>query len=494
MSAAHRADKPTIEQLCRKYDNEDAHTGHVTTLALRLFDATRKRLKLPAADRAILKTASRLHDIAYSVNATAHRETGAGIVLREGLGGYSDSDRNLIAAVMLLHSGAVPALRRHRLVRRLPDPQRALRLGALLRVADGLDYGHQQDASIKGVEFAAGAVRVTVRSSRFPYNIERADQKSDLWWSVFPLGIELIPAAGGRDADPALLRRGLHVLEAARRLLSLQFKTVLINVDGAMKGKSPRPLHDIRVAIRRTRAVLRAFRGPLAGTSAEKVARVLKRLNRTLGPPRDADVLVVFLTSDDVERQFAKEPGWPAFVRRQICRQRRQLRVVRRHLAERKIAALKLEMGRLLRLDLPRLAKTSPSVPLQKLARRHLRRRLNRARALARLRHSKSSDDLHRLRITLRRARYLGEFFSPVLGATIKELTERIHDAERSLARIHDADVGLQRLLSGGLKPPRSLVSLLKQRRREHLAKLDKAWRCLNQSAFQRAVRRRLRL
>jgi len=484
----------TIGQLCRKYDNEDVHTGHVTALALRLFDATRQRLKLPAADRAILKAAGRLHDIAYSVNAPAHRETGAGLVLREGLGGCSDSDRNLIAAVMLLHSGAVPALRRHRLIRRLPDPQRALRLGALLRVADGLDYGHQQDASIEKVEIGADAVRVTVRSSRFPYNIERADQKSDLWWLVFPLGIELIPAASGRDADPALLRRGLHVLEAARRLLSLQFKTVLINVDGAMKGKSPRPLHDIRVAIRRARAVLGAFREPLAGTSVERIGDVLKRLNRALGPSRDADVSAAFLTSEDVQKQFAKEPGWQAFIRHQVRRQRQQLAIVRRHLAERKIIALKLEMGRLLRIELPRRVKTPPSVSLEKLARRQLQKQLGRALALARLRRSKSSDGLHRLRIALRRVRYLGEFFSPALGATIKELTKRVHTTERSLARIHDIDVGLERLASGGLKPPRSLMLLLKQRRREHLAKLDKAWRRLNQPAFQRAVRRRLRL
>lgn len=489
MKAAQRAKKLTIEQLCRKYENEDAHTEQVAALALRLFDATRQRLRFFAADRAILEAAGRIHDIAYSVNAAAHRETSAGIVLREGLGGYSDSDRDLIAAVMLLHSGTVAALRRHRLIRRLPNQRRALRLGALLRVADGLDYGHRQDANIEHVEIGAKTVRVTVRSSRFPHNIERADQKADLWWSVFPLGIELIPAAGGRDKDPASLRRGLHVLEAARRLLSLQFKIVLINVDGALKGGSAAPLHDIRVAVRRARAVLRAFRDPLAGTSAERISRVLKRLNRALGPARDADVLVAFLTSDDARKQLAREPGWPAFIRHQVCRQRRQLSVVRRHLAERKLAALKLAMGRLLRIELPRLVRTAPSVPLEKFARRQFRSELRRALALARLRRSSSSDDLHRLRIALRRSRYLGEFFSPLLGAKAETLTERIHAAERSLARIHDTDVGLLRLASGRLQPPPSLLSLLHQRRRKHLARLEKAWRRLDRPARRMAQR-----
>lgn len=488
MNAAPGTTKLTVGELCRKYQNEDAHTGHVTALALRLYDATRQRLRFPAADRAILKAAGRLHDIAYSIAPSAHRETGARLVLREGLKGCSDADRDLIAAVMVLHSGTVAALRRHKLIRRLPEPVRALRLGALLRVADGLDYGHQQDAVIKRVKFASSAVRVVVRSGRFPYNIERAEQKSDLWWTVFPLGIELFPAVGGRDADPALLRRGLHALEAARRLLSLQFKTILINVDGARAGAGPKPLHDIRVAIRRVRAVLGAFREPLADTSAEKVGGVLKWLSRALGSPRDSDVLVAFLTSEDVRKQFATIPGWAAFVRRQVRRQREQLRVVRRQLGERKIAALKLAMGRLLRIELPRLVRAAPSVPMEKLARRQLRKRLERAFDFAQLSHSESSDDLHRLRILLRRARYLGEFFAPVLGAKIKTLTKRIHAAERSLARIHDTDVGLARLRSGGLKPPASLVALLNQRRLEHLAKFDKAWRRFGQPVFRRMV------
>ncbi|MBI5683498.1 MAG: CHAD domain-containing protein [Verrucomicrobia bacterium] len=494
MNAASKAGKPTVEKLCRKYANEDAHTAHVTALALRLFDATRQRLKLPAGSRSILEAAGRLHDIAYSVDAAAHREMGAAIVLREGLAGFSDAERDMIAAVMLLHSGAVPALLRHRRVRWLPHPQRALQLGALLRVADGLDYGHCQDASIKRVRIGPETVFVTVRTSRFQHNIERASQKSDLWQSVFSLGIELVPAAGGRDKDPAGLRRGMHVLEAARRLLSLHFKTVLINVDGALKGDSPQPLHDIRVAVRRTRAVLRAFRKPLADTAAEKIDRVLGRLNRRLGPARDADVTVAFLTGKEVRGPFADKPGWQAFIRLQFRRRRQLLAVVRRHLGGRELAALKLDMGRLLRVKLPRMAGAEPPVSLEKLARRRLRKEFCRALALARLRRSESSEDLHRLRIALRRVRYLGEFFSPVLGATVAKLKERIHDTERALARIHDIDVGMERLASGRLKPPRPLLSLLTQRRRKHLARLDKTWRRLHQHAFQQSFRRKLRM
>jgi CHAD domain-containing protein len=494
MKAAQEAGKLTVEKLCRKYDNEDVHTEHVTALALRLFDATRKRLKLPANSRAILEAAGRLHDIAYSVDAADHREKSADIVLREGLAGCTDADRNMIAAVMVLHAGAVPALLRHRLIRRLPSSQRALQLGALLRLADGLDYGHCQDTFIARVRIVPETVRVTVRSSHFPHNVERANQKADLWWSVFPLGVQLVPAANGQDKPAGGLQRGMHVIEAARRLLSLHFKTVLINVDGARTGAGPKPLHDIRVAVRRTRAVLRAFRKPLAETSAERVDGVLRRLNRALGPPRDADVSVAFLTSQEVQKQFRNEPGWQEFVRLQIRRRRQLLVAVRRHLAEEELAALKLDMGHLLRVELPRLAKADPSISLERLARRRLRKEFCRALALAHLRRSKSPEDLHTLRIAMRRVRYLGEFFPPVLGATVSRLKNRVHAMERALARIHDTDVGLQRLAAGRLEPPRSLVLLLGERRREALVRLEETWRHLTQSAFQRAVRRKLKM
>ncbi len=494
MSAARGAARLSVEQLCRKYDNEDTHTRHVTAMALRLFDGARRALKLAAGDRAILEMAGRLHDVGYSVHPSDHRQRGVGIVLREGLKGFSDPDRDLIAAVMFLHSGDARAVRRHRWVRRLPQPQRALRLGALLRVADGLDYGHRQDATIQTVRAEAGAIRVAVRSGRFPHNIARANQKADLWRLVFPMDIELASTEGGAGEEPGLIRPGLGVAEAARRLLVLQAKTIWVNISGAKEGESVKPLHDIRVAARQMRAVLRAFRKLLEKTSAPGLDLALQRLSRSLGPARDADVWAVLLTSRGVRKRLADEPGWEAFVLHHLQRRRRQVAVVRRCLNQQQTAALKLKFGRLLRVELPRLVRTEPGGTLEKFARRQLRKEWRRALALACLRHSKSPDDLHRLRIALRRVRYLGVFFAPALGATVEKLAERVHAAERSLARVHDTDVGLARLASGRLKPPRALVSLLKQRRREHLAKLDVTWRCLSQPAFQRAVRRKLKM
>src|SRR2546428_256396 len=110
------------------------------------------------------------------------------------------------------------------------------------------------------------------------------------------------------------------------------------------------------------------------------------------------------------------------------------------------------------------------------------------------LRHSDSPDDLRRLRIALRKARSLGEFFSPVLGPPIDKLTRRVHAAEPVLGKLQDTDIGLARLAREGPASPRKLAEPLHQRRCAQLIGLDKQWRRLERLVAQRDVRRKLNL
>jgi CHAD domain-containing protein len=54
-------------------------------------------------------------------------------------------------------------------------------------------------------------------------------------------------------------------------------------------------LHDFRVALRRLRSCLRAYRGPLQGSVPKKLAKRLKRLAGATGPGRDAEVQLEWL-------------------------------------------------------------------------------------------------------------------------------------------------------------------------------------------------------
>ncbi|MCX7825353.1 MAG: CHAD domain-containing protein [Verrucomicrobiae bacterium] len=484
---------PTIERLCAACANENAHTEHVTALALRLFDETRAWLGLRAADRRLLKAAGRLHDIGYAADPENHADLSAQIVLRDGVKGFSEPQRRRIAAIIALHARKLKSWSDHPRVAALPDPRRALRLGALLRIADGLDYSHLQDASIARVRRRGNRVVVRIASGASPVNLARADEKADLWRAVMPFNIRFVTRAGPLRRSAPPLRAGDHPLEAARRLLMFQYRTLLANVEGAIEGRGPEPLHDIRVAVRRMRSALRVFRPLLPGASAARIDDALRTLNRSLGPARDVDVWIEFLTSDAVSDAMSAEPGWRLFLNRQLALQERQRAVVRRLLQGRRFAALRTKLGRLLRIELAQLARAASPAGLRPLAARAMAKSLRRIEKRQRLRHSTQPDDLHQLRIALRRARYVGEFFGGVLGRPIAKLTRLIHRTERVLAEIHDIDAGLDQFRHRGPAPPRRLVDQLMRLRRKHLRALKPAWKRFAKARHGRKVESRLK-
>ena len=468
MPVIRRIGRLSIDELCAAYNNEDVHTEHVTALALQLFDHTRAWLGLPLNGRRILNAAGRLHDVGYSVDPVHHVQSSVQIVLEEGIKGFRKSERDQIIQIMFRHSGkAYPS----------GASKHLLQLAAFLRIGDGLDYSHAQTARIVGIRRAQRTIFVTVRSDAFPQCLAKADRKADLWRAVFPYDIRFVsaPIKGGHP-DP-LVRANMHAVEAARRLLWIQFKTILANLDGAVAGETSEPLHDLRVAIRRMHSLLRVFRKHLPTEPRRGIEELLTEISEELGPVRDLDVWVDLLQSPSAQSSMARSRLFPAYLRHH--QQRRQLvhATVRRALRGPHFASQRLRINRLLREELPRLIKTEPPGSLPKLAATQFSKALRRALKQGRFRHSASPKKLHQLRITLRKARYLAEFFAPVLGADTARLVRRLRRVERVVALIHDLDMGMQHLAHEGPLPPRALAIYLQQQREQNLEKLDKMWR-----------------
>ncbi|HUK83714.1 MAG TPA: CHAD domain-containing protein [Verrucomicrobiae bacterium] len=467
-----RTRRRTVDQLCARYENENVHTEHVARLALKLFDATHRWLGVTRDERALLEAAGRLHDVAYRIDPVHHRERSAEIAWREGLPGFSTDERACIAAAMLLHGGRWKDQLDHRILKRVREPQRAMRLGAFLRVADGLDWGHLQDATIASMKKFRKIIRVTVRSDWLAANVARADDKADLWREVFPVNIRFVLAKSRRPRP--VVEPDLHALEAARRLLSVQYKTIVADVDGAVVGDDPEHLHRIRVAIRRLRSLLRAFRKYLPDTGP--IDETLRLFGDALGPARDLDVWVAFLRSEEITHVMQDNRRWRAFIQHHEQVRGLQRPTVRRELRGARFHALRRRMAKLLRTELPLLVWARPPVLLEEFAAKKFLKELRRVRALAPLRHSSSPEKLHCLRVALRRARYLGEFFGPVLGLNAAKLTRRLHQVERPLAQIHDLDVGFSLLQHSGPASPRVFAELLRAHREQQRRLVGLAW------------------
>jgi CHAD domain-containing protein len=468
-----------MAELCSSYENENVHTEHVTALALQLFDRTRGWLGLPVHARRLLEAAGRLHDVGYSLDPVHHVHVSAEIVLEEGIKGFRTAELDQIVRIMVNHSGKC---------RPNSTPKPLLQLAAFLRIGDGLDYSHAQTATIVGVRRARRTIYVTVRSDSFPACLVRANRKADLWRTVFPYDIQFVPARPNKNRPDRLIRRDTPVLEAARRLLWIQFKTILAHLDDAVQGNTSEPVHRIRVAVRRMRSVLRVFRKQLPAEPRQEIESILDNLSDELGPVRDLDVWLDLLQSPEVRRVTDRSRLWPAYL--QHHKQRRELirPTVRRALRGPHFAAQRLKINRLLRTELPQLIQTTPPDSLTRVAAIHFRKAFRRALQKRQLRHSTSAKKLHRLRIALRKARYLGEFFGPVLGVNATELTKRLRQVEHVLGRIHDLDMAAEHLAHEGPTPPRALALYLETERVESLGKLDKAWRRVANPVLQKRV------
>jgi exopolyphosphatase/guanosine-5'-triphosphate,3'-diphosphate pyrophosphatase len=483
ISPFRRTARLSIDELCAAYDNEDVHTEHVTALALRLFDRTRVRLGLPAAARRLLEAAARLHDVGYSVDPVHHVQAGAEIVLEEGIKGFTAPECEQITQIMVRHSGKVSAS---------GVSTRLLQLAAFLRIGDALDYSHAQTAKIVGVRRARRTIFVTVRSDWFPESLARADRKADLWRSIFPYDIQFVAAPVTKESREPLVRANTPVIEAARRLLWIQFKIILVNLDAAVEGKTSGPLHDVRVAVRRLRSLLRVFRKHLPDQPQQEIDDLLAEISEELGPVRDLDEWVDLLQSARVRTITARSRLFPAYMLHHHQRRQLAYATVRRCLRGRHFTSQRLKINHLLREELPRLVKTEPPGSLPKFAARHLDKALRRARKSERLRRSTSPKKVHELRIALRKARYLAEFFAAVLGANTAKLGSRLHQVERVLGRIHDLDMGMEHLTREGPLPPRALADHLTQQRERSLRELDKVWRRVADPALQDRVQQEL--
>jgi len=282
------------------------------------------------------------------------------------------------------------------------------------------------------------------------------------------------------------LRADLADLEGVRRLLLREYGRLVRHWPSAAEGDRE-ALHEVRIALRRLRTVLRAFRKRLEPTSARKLSRHLRQLNRDLGPARDLDAWEEFLRESGVTKgKFGRYPA--------VLHRRRQAmhRVVRRLLDPGAFRTLEELFDLLLRVELPQLRDKTASVPLDPAAGLVLTRQWRRTRKLGRHRDSRDDRKLHRLRIALRHLRYLTEAFAPILGEAAEKLRKRAHAVERLIAQVRDTSRDLARFAAEDPPPPQHLQPQLRDRRTKARAALEKAWDEFDDRSFRVAAKRAL--
>lgn len=275
-------------------------------------------------------------------------------------------------------------------------------------------------------------------------------------------GLPKLFRALGRTSAYGLSPRSFEEL---RGRLREQLREIERHDPGTRLGRDPESLHDMRVGVRRLRALLRAGRELVATDTAELDER-LKQLGRVLGEVRDLDVLLARLESE------AAQLGEPDSGRAGSLLA--SLRTERSCCRSRLLAALRSDEYLALLDDTARtideLEPSGSAVTLDELAGEAVGKL---RKAVRKLPETPADEELHAVRKKGKRARYAAEL------AGQKKLVKSAKKLQDVLGEHQDAVVAAERLreLAAESAPEQALVAgRLVQREEERRAAARDAW------------------
>lgn len=251
--------------------------------------------------------------------------------------------------------------------------------------------------------------------------------------------------AAGLDVEAALMLALGHLTEA-----------LLWHAPAARTGATPEGVHQMRVAMRRMRSLLRVFRPACDGPSLRRFDQALKALASLLGPARDWDVWLGGLGAE-LAAALPEEPRIATLLREARARREAAYAALRPALDGpilRRIAweAVALIETRPWRSEAPAEAEAKRARDLTDFAAAVLDRRWRRIEQAGERIAELPPAEFHALRIQAKRMRYAAELFLPLWGRKRgKRFLSRLADVQDAFGLANDAVVahGLMTELAG---------------------------------------------
>jgi len=275
-------------------------------------------------------------------------------------------------------------------------------------------------------------------------------------------------------SDPAPRKRAPafeHVRSYLRRQLAeLERTDPIVRVDPS----DEEALHDLRVAIRRIRAVLRSTRELFDPEWVTSLRTELKWLGGELADARDLDVLLLYLGDGDAE-------AMPIVKGLQTDRRRARARVTKALESARYEVLLEtLRRG----IDAPPVR--AIDMALERVAAREFQRLRRTVESLGR---KPSPESLHRARIQAKRARYAAELAEPVAGKRARRFVRAAKSFQDAVGAHQDSVVAEERIraVTARSKAPAAafaagrLVEREQARRERARRSVKPAWKRLRQ-------------
>jgi CHAD domain-containing protein len=216
-----------------------------------------------------------------------------------------------------------------------------------------------------------------------------------------------------------------------------------------IRGGDEEAIHDMRVAIRRLRTLLKIARAVYGRFHADAARAGFTAAHRATGALRDEEVLEETLADVDVTA-----PAWLAWRERRRARERALRRAVVRRLQSGELTRSSNLLLALVALPV----RPSRDKLLAKLARGVIGRA---TKAVESMRDTPVEDvlGLHDLRIAYKELRYAAELLGAALPADLAAMAEPAARFQKRLGEIHDVDVAILTVRRARLEPAtRALV------------------------------------
>ncbi len=350
---------------------------------------------------------------------------------------------------------------------------RTLRDGVLVRAETGIAEVVIDDVAVLDGQrvtgtFAEVEIELIAGDSRALRSVERAVKRLGARRTD---GRTKIARALGVSELPT--RRPKSDSERIRLYFAQRYVDLLAADPGIRLGADAEPVHDLRVAVRRLRAVLRAARELFSREWAESLHEELDWLGRSLGPLRDLDVLSQSLrVESDALGEADRAVLAPVFAALDGDRAAARAEALAALGSERYFALLEVLAAP------PQFAEAGGGLRMVAAA------ELKKLRKTMRAADANASDEvLHKARIRAKRIRYLGE----TLGD--RRVVRRAKGFQDVVGEHQDAVVAEQWLRTLAERVPEAALTLgvlierQHERRRRTRDDLPRSWKRLRRAA-----------
>ena len=222
------------------------------------------------------------------------------------------------------------------------------------------------------------------------------------------------------------------VMDHVKWALARHVRWLMAHDPGTRLGREPESLHQMRVATRQLRAILRAARPLLVPEWADSLREELRWLGQLLGPARDLDVQLVYFRDEATALDARDRQPLTQFIDHLESQRKNVQEVLFNELKSERYLNL-IERLQQATHD-PAVVESAVTLPeLAKMEFTKLRNAIRQAGDLP------SNSKIHKTRIRTKRARYAAELAEPIVGKPATRFIKKSRAVQDVLGAHQDA-------------------------------------------------------